>query len=63
MATQPPADNPGDTPAEFPTPGNDPGVPGGPEEAPPRGRITISQTTPPRNFRRPIDGVGAAICR
>lgn len=32
MATQP-ADNPGDTPVEFPTP-TDPGAPGGPDEVP-----------------------------
>ncbi|MFC0204251.1 hypothetical protein [Novosphingobium soli] len=37
MATQPPADNPGDTPAEFPIPGDDPAAPGGPDETPPSG--------------------------
>ncbi|GLK46876.1 hypothetical protein GCM10017612_47980 [Novosphingobium resinovorum] len=37
MATQPPVYSPGDTPAEIPTPGNDPGVPGGPDETPPQG--------------------------
>ncbi|WP_202408081.1 hypothetical protein [Novosphingobium silvae] len=36
MATQPPFDNPGDTPAEFPTP-EGPGVPGAPDENPAEG--------------------------
>jgi hypothetical protein len=37
MASQPPQDNPGDTPQEVPIPDNDPGFPGGPEEAPAEG--------------------------
>jgi hypothetical protein len=52
MATQP-ADNPGDTPAEFPNPANEPEAPGGPDETQPTGPDVYEPDSAPTELPPP----------